>query len=225
VVADPNRRNRGVAAGLTRDLVVEAATRVADRKGFEGTTLRAVAAELGVSHMAVYHHVASKDELLDAVADAYVRRVLDHVDGPGEPLAVVRDLADALREAALAHPGLMTSVVGHIPVRTPSAQMDFADRVLSCLLEAGADASAAEDAYRSITYLCLGASVASHNLDVVRSLSLDERLAHHVTAYDGRPVAAYLDATRPSRETFARQLETILAGCLASAGGRAGGGS
>lgn len=54
---------------LTRDRVMDGALALADRDGLDGLTIRALAADLGVKPMAIYHYVASKDVLLDALVD------------------------------------------------------------------------------------------------------------------------------------------------------------
>ncbi|WP_253783204.1 TetR/AcrR family transcriptional regulator [Nocardia amikacinitolerans] len=55
---------------LTRDRVLDAAIRVADRDGAEAISMRRVARELGVEAMSLYNHVPNKDALLDGVVDA-----------------------------------------------------------------------------------------------------------------------------------------------------------
>ena len=54
---------------LSRALVLEAAVALADEHGFEGFSMRRLAQELGVVPMALYKHVANKDELLDGMVD------------------------------------------------------------------------------------------------------------------------------------------------------------
>lgn len=54
---------------LTRDRVLRGAMAVADSAGLAGLTMRSLAQELGVKPMAVYHHVANKDEILDGIVD------------------------------------------------------------------------------------------------------------------------------------------------------------
>lgn len=84
VVAEPQRTTRGGPAtrerrpsgtdsGLSRDSVVRAAIRVADAEGLRALSMRRVAAEFGVSSMALYRHVAGKDELVLLMADAAFR--------------------------------------------------------------------------------------------------------------------------------------------------------
>jgi len=55
---------------LTRERVVAAAVALADEIGVAPLTVRKLAASLGVGPMALYHHVASKDEILGAMIDA-----------------------------------------------------------------------------------------------------------------------------------------------------------
>lgn len=55
---------------LSRDRVLDAAIRVADRGGVEAITMRRVAQELGVEAMSLYNHVPNKDAILDGVVDA-----------------------------------------------------------------------------------------------------------------------------------------------------------
>ncbi|MEU8993849.1 GntR family transcriptional regulator [Streptomyces caniferus] len=84
VVAEPQRTTRGGPAtrerrpsgtdsGLSRDSVVRAAIRVADAEGLRALSMRRVAAEFGVSSMALYRHVTGKDELVLLMADAAFR--------------------------------------------------------------------------------------------------------------------------------------------------------
>lgn len=54
---------------LTLEAVVAAGTRIADADGLALVTMRRVAARLGVSTMALYRHVPSRDDLLLRMAD------------------------------------------------------------------------------------------------------------------------------------------------------------
>lgn len=55
---------------LSRDRVLKAAIRVADRGGADAISMRRVAKELGVEAMSLYHHVPNKEAILDGVVDA-----------------------------------------------------------------------------------------------------------------------------------------------------------
>lgn len=72
---------------LSRDLIVEAAGTLVDAEGLEAVSTRRLAAALGVSGPSLYNHFRTKDEILDAVADAVSARVdlsmFDAADGRG----------------------------------------------------------------------------------------------------------------------------------------------
>ena len=66
------REQRQVASdtGLSKQRVVVEAVRLADREGVDGLSMRFISAgALGAGAMSLYHYVASKEELLDAMID------------------------------------------------------------------------------------------------------------------------------------------------------------
>ncbi|MFF3543436.1 TetR/AcrR family transcriptional regulator C-terminal domain-containing protein [Streptomyces platensis] len=69
------RRPRETDRGLSRESVVRAGLKIADAEGLRALSMRRVAAEFGVSSMALYRHVASKDALVVLMADAAFRGV------------------------------------------------------------------------------------------------------------------------------------------------------
>ena len=60
---------------LSRDRIVERALSVMDAEGPDAVTIRRIAQEFGVTPMALYWHVANKDELLAAMGDALLAGV------------------------------------------------------------------------------------------------------------------------------------------------------
>jgi Bacterial regulatory proteins, tetR family len=67
------RRSRGLEvvaqprAPLSWERVLRAAVALADERGVEAISMRRIAQQLGVVPMALYKHVANKDELLDGL--------------------------------------------------------------------------------------------------------------------------------------------------------------
>jgi AcrR family transcriptional regulator len=61
---------RGPRPGLSADMIVDAAIRLADAEGLEAVSMARVAAELGFTTMSLYRHVASKEELLQLMWNA-----------------------------------------------------------------------------------------------------------------------------------------------------------
>ncbi len=99
-------RRKGPARSITVDRVVEAALLLADDRGLQAVTMRAVAERLGVSAMSVYTYVPGKPELLDLMVDACYAR-MRRTPSAGEPwrrrLAAV---AEDNRALLTAHPWL-----------------------------------------------------------------------------------------------------------------------
>src|SRR4051812_18332924 len=60
---------------LSREKVLLTAVAVAARGGVEALSMRRVAQELGVVPMALYRHVANKDEMLDGMIDVVVGEI------------------------------------------------------------------------------------------------------------------------------------------------------
>lgn len=119
---------------LSRDRIVEAAAQVADRTGLDGVSMRAVATELGVQAMSLYHHIAGKDALLDALVDqVFAEIALPAVDDPWRPAMGAR--AASARTVLARHPwapGLIESR------RNPGpALLRHHDTVLGCLRRNG----------------------------------------------------------------------------------------
>jgi AcrR family transcriptional regulator len=88
---------------LSRERVLRAAVALADEHGVEAISMRRIAGELGVVPMALYKHVASKDELLDGMVDVVVGEIDPPADGTDWKAAVRRRVLSA-RGALLRHP-------------------------------------------------------------------------------------------------------------------------
>ncbi|MHB8766184.1 MAG: TetR/AcrR family transcriptional regulator [Deferrisomatales bacterium] len=67
------RGGRDERALETRRKVVEAATRLFARRGYHRTTVADLAAAIGMTQGAIFHHFASKEALLDAVIEGLAR--------------------------------------------------------------------------------------------------------------------------------------------------------
>jgi len=107
--APPKSKSRDIerarADQLSQERIIDAALRVAKRVGFDRLTMRALAEELGVTPMAAYYYVSSKEQLLELVADAVAadERPLDEGVPWDEQLKVrAFDLYDRLTR----YPGL-----------------------------------------------------------------------------------------------------------------------
>ena len=85
---------------LTRDRILDTAEDVIRRFGPTKATVVDVARALGVSHAAVYRHVATKAELRDLVVGRWMETIIpplrDIAVGPGPAPQRLRRLFDAL---------------------------------------------------------------------------------------------------------------------------------
>ncbi|SCL70848.1 transcriptional regulator, TetR family [Micromonospora citrea] len=80
-------------APLSRDRILHAAVALADEAGIESLSMRNLAQDLGVVPMALYKHVANKDELLDGMIDVVVGEI--------DPPAADADWKHTLRRRVL----------------------------------------------------------------------------------------------------------------------------
>lgn len=65
------------AVALDRDAVLRVTARVLDEKGFEKTTIRAIAARLGCAVGSIYRHFTDKHQLLEEVVAARFARIAE----------------------------------------------------------------------------------------------------------------------------------------------------
>jgi AcrR family transcriptional regulator len=89
---------------LTRAVVVERALQLADADGLEALTIRKLAADLGVTPMALYWHFRSKDELLEGLAERIWGEIDMNVDSAAPWAPQLRRLLESLLRVLRAHP-------------------------------------------------------------------------------------------------------------------------
>jgi AcrR family transcriptional regulator len=90
-------------APLTRERVLRTAVELADESGIEALSMRKLAQALDVVPMALYRHVANKDELLDALVDVVVGEIDPPLEGADWKTALRTRILSA-RRALLRHP-------------------------------------------------------------------------------------------------------------------------
>lgn len=102
-------------AMLTRDGVVDAALAITRSEGLAGLTMRAVAARFGVTPMALYRHVADRDELVRLVADRVgaLVRLATPPDATWEDRA--RAWASTQRDVLRRYPGVAAWLIDNGP--------------------------------------------------------------------------------------------------------------
>jgi AcrR family transcriptional regulator len=128
---------------LSSGRVLQAAVALADEAGLDAFSMRALAQELGVVPMALYKHVANKEELLDGMVDI----VFGEIELPARDLdwrSAMRRRAVSTREALRRH----SWAIGMMESRHPGpANLRNHDAVMGCLREAGFSFRTAIHAY------------------------------------------------------------------------------
>lgn len=157
---------------ITAASVADTALAMIRETGVSSLTMRAVAARLGVSAPALYHHVAGREELLDLVA----RRVpadsgdtetsLDSVTTIEEYVELARPGALAMRDYYLGHPGLARVMLDRIDRRGTDGVDDRDERTnadVEALTRAGLDPTQASATFDTLARWTLAAIAAEHD--------------------------------------------------------------
>jgi AcrR family transcriptional regulator len=207
---------------LTRERILKAATRVFEQSGPDALSARNLAAELGVSQMAVYRHFDSMDDLHGHLVDRVIRlqpldmeRLAD--DGWDQQLET---MFLGVRRALLANPGIMpllgtTTNVG-------DNALEVVESVLQVLEEAGFRKETAATSFHVLLSYTLGScgiqSVASRSggtrEDTMKGLAKQlaeasfERVEEHA-----QELAAFM-----TEERFRMGLRLIIRGMKAELG-------
>ena len=143
-----------------RQEILDAALALADERGLEAVSMRAVAERTGVTPMALYPQVGSKAELLDGMLERLLTELVPAdaalaAGADGQDWRVrLRALAHAFRKLAHGHPWAATLLL-----RRPSVTPDAArvvDLVYTSLLEAGVPASEVPRVERLVSTYMIG---------------------------------------------------------------------
>ena len=141
---------------LSRERVLQAAVVIADASGLGALTMRSLAQALGVKPMSLYHHVANKTEILDAVVDV----VFSEIELPavgGEWRSEVRRRAMSARRVLRRH----SWAIGLLESRTTPgpATLRHHDAMLGTLRAAGFPVAVTAHAYALLDSYIYGFAV------------------------------------------------------------------
>ncbi len=150
----PPPRRRATRRLSTVAEVLETGLRVLSTEGLEAVSIRRLASELGLSPMAIYSYVKTKDELLDAIAVLVLGELEVEVrSGETWQQALTRGMTD-LHDALRRHRGISDLLLSRPP---PIASLDgFREGILSVLRGAGFSIQDSVDALTALTSYTLG---------------------------------------------------------------------
>ncbi len=140
---------------LSRDRILRAAVALADQAGIESLSMRNLAQELGVVPMALYKHVANKDELLDGMIDVIVGEIDPPTPGADWKPAVRAGILSA-RQALRRHPWAPLAIEAR-NMATP-AILAYLDSTIGTLLAGGFSVDLAHHVMHALGSRVLGFS-------------------------------------------------------------------
>ena len=146
---------------LSRERVIKAAVRVADRGGIASVSMRNVGKKLGVEAMSLYHHVAGKDALLDGLANwVFTQIELPDARKPWRQAMVER--ARSARGVLSQHPWALGLIESR---RVPGpALLRHHEAVVACLRKSGFTPALATHAFSAIDAYIYGFVLTELNL-------------------------------------------------------------
>jgi AcrR family transcriptional regulator len=140
---------------MTREAITAAALAVAERGNLDAMTMRGLAEELGVTAMALYAHVASKDEILDELIDRFLETQAAPLPvGALDWKAWIIDAAEGLQRVLIRYPALLDRYCRR-PVGVPAALRRM-EHSLEVLRRAGFDDDASVATYATVHTYTLG---------------------------------------------------------------------
>jgi AcrR family transcriptional regulator len=137
-------------ARLSKQAVVGRALALADTEGLNALTIRRLAAELGVTPMALYWHFRSKEELLKGLSDQVWSEIDVNVDAAAPWSQQLRGLLESLVGMLRAHPSAPHLVLEN-PKSSPAA-IRATEITLEVLRSAGFDAAGASEIARGVLW-------------------------------------------------------------------------
>nr|WP_228045989.1 TetR/AcrR family transcriptional regulator [Saccharopolyspora sp. HNM0983] len=177
---------------------------IIDADGLEALSMRRLAERLGVRAASLYNHVATKDELLQEIANGVMAAV--DVSGFDADWATgLRIWTRSYRAALAAHPNLVP-LLATGPDRRENA-LQRADAVHGGLTRAGWPQRYATMIGASAKYLVVGSALASFSGGFPDEPGLYDELPHLNRAHLLREHAAEIDA-----DSFELALEALIAG-------------
>lgn len=174
---------------LSRALIARAALDLLDEQGVEALKMRTIADRLGVRGASLYHHVASKEDLLDAVAELINDEIdLGPLTTPGGAEGICA-YAHGYRGVYLRYPH-MIPLVARRRVASDRALRGY-DALLDALTRSGCSPAEAAEAAAAIDNLVLGSALETF------TAGFNLPPAHYASRYPALTASLQASATHP----------------------------
>jgi AcrR family transcriptional regulator len=119
---------------LSRERILKAAIKLADKEGIDSISMRKIAGTLKVEAMSLYNHVGNKEDLLDGMVD----RVASEIELPviaRDWKQSIRNRANSAHQVLLKHPWASMLMLSRINVGP--AMLAYVNATIGCFREAG----------------------------------------------------------------------------------------
>jgi len=165
---------------LTRQLIIDAALKLAKEAGVENLSIRKVALRLGVTPMALYRHFNNKEELLSFALEAFIARanVIPEEDSPWEEW--VQHVGRKMY-VALCSDYSWVRILGYVRVGAEAAEVT--DAFVSKLTSVGFTISQAVRAYFAVIQTVFGAVCLRASMSSDSAASKEGQLSSTTRAY------------------------------------------
>jgi AcrR family transcriptional regulator len=204
----PKERARGRPPTIDREAVLDAAIRLLDAEGVEALTMRRLASELGVSAMAPYRYVGSKDELLMVLVDRLAARLV-YPPRPPDPKGAMVVLWATIYDSLAEHPWV-PEVLARRRLMAPSV-LGAIEEIHAALRDAGLSIEAAVRAYRLMWNFTLGSLLVRAGAGTeAPSQQRELRGAPDPELYPTLAAAAAAWAGAHGRDTYRQDLRTLI---------------
>ena len=193
---------------LSRERILATAVALADEGGVDSLSMRRIAQELGVVPMALYKHVANKDELLNGMVDI----VVDEIDPPiggADWKRSMRERILSARRALLRHPWA-SQVIESRAEPTPTI-IGYMDSMMGIFMSGGFSVDLMHHAIHAMGSRILGFS--QELFDDTASVPDDEAIAMWTQMADAYPNIAALVGALAGGEIEHEEESVVGGGC------------
>ncbi|WP_026926585.1 TetR/AcrR family transcriptional regulator [Granulicoccus phenolivorans] len=204
-------------APLSRTRIIQTAIALADRIGLAEMSMRRLGDELGVSAMALYRHLANRDELITAMVDTAIEpppaTALPEVTAPWRDRLRARILVSRAR--MLEHPWLPDAIRDQ---RTASpAALRYLDELIAILIDGGLPPPVVHNGMHALSTRMWGFTIEVFPTPALpaEQPALDRSLAEYAAAYPAMIAMAtqvHHDGGCDADAEFAFALDILLAG-------------
>ncbi len=147
-----------------RDKILAAALEIADERGLASVSMRSVGERVGMSAMALYPHVSSKEALLDGLVDVLLAEqvpVVDRLPAGADWWTRLEAMAQGVRDLAVRHPSAFSLLLARPSVTADALRAT--DAVYQALLDAGVPDAEVARVERLVSTFVLGYAASEVN--------------------------------------------------------------